>query len=208
MSSRLLALVLAAPAAALLAASGAPLAGQPPRGDTAKSRPARVTKAPAPARRDSATKPARPTPVWPVASAPAPLPGAILPARRIVAYYGNPLSKRMGILGELPPADMLARLDREVAKWNAADPAHPVQPALHLIAVVAQGTPGKDSLYRYRAVPELIEKVYGWAKQKNAILFLDVQIGKSTIEAELAPLVPFLQRPDVHLAIDPEFAMT
>jgi hypothetical protein len=158
--------------------------------------------------RDSTRRSARGEPVWPNPKAPAPLPGSILPSKRIVAYYGNPLSKRMGILGELPPDQMLAKLDAEVAKWNAADPAHPVQPALHLIAVVAQGTPGKDSTYRYRAVPELIEKVYGWAKQKKAILFLDVQIGKSTLESELAYVLPYLQRPDVHLAIDPEFAMT
>ena len=48
--------------------------------------------------------------LWPITT-PSPLPGAILPAKRIVAFYGNPLSKRMGILGELPPDDMLARLD-------------------------------------------------------------------------------------------------
>src|SRR4029079_5719614 len=67
---------------------------------------------------------------------PPPLPGSILPAKRIVAFYGNPLSKRMGILGELPPDEMLAKLDKEVAAWNRADPTHPVQPALHLIVVV------------------------------------------------------------------------
>jgi hypothetical protein len=145
--------------------------------------------------------------LWPVRG-PAPLPGSILPKRRIVAYYGNPLSKRMGILGELPPDQMLARLDREVAAWNKADPSLPVQPALHLIATVAQGSAGKDGKWRYRVHPELIEKVYGWAKQKNALLFLDVQIGKSTLEEELAVLAPYLQRPDVHLGIDPEFAMT
>ncbi|MEO5902929.1 MAG: hypothetical protein ABIQ55_02840, partial [Gemmatimonadaceae bacterium] len=39
---------------------------------------------------------------WPVKTV-APLPGSILPGKRIVAYYGNPLSKKMGILGELPP---------------------------------------------------------------------------------------------------------
>jgi hypothetical protein len=114
----------------------------------------------------------------------------------------------MGILGELPPDQMLARLDREVAAWNKADPSLPVQPALHLIATVAQGSAGKDGKWRYRVHPELIEKVYGWAKQKNALLFLDVQIGKSTLEEELAVLAPYLQRPDVHLGIDPEFAMT
>src|ERR1043165_9517869 len=35
---------------------------------------------------------------WPMG--PVPMPGAILPAKRIVALYGNPLSKKMGALGE------------------------------------------------------------------------------------------------------------
>lgn len=48
---------------------------------------------------------------WPVKTE-APLPGSILPAKRIVAYYGNPLSKKMGVLGEYAPNDMLARLDK------------------------------------------------------------------------------------------------
>ncbi len=138
---------------------------------------------------------------------PAPLPGAILPAKRIVAYYGNPLSKRMGILGELPPEEMLARLDKEVAAWSKADPATPVQPALHLIAVTAQGSPGRDGKYRLRMSDSLIERVYAWAARRNALLFLDVQVGKSTLQEELPRLAPFLQRPNVHLGIDPEFSM-
>jgi hypothetical protein len=145
-------------------------------------------------------------PVWPV-NAPPPLPGSILPARRIVAFYGNPLSRRMGILGAKPVDSMLARLDREVARWEKADSTMPVQPALHLIAVVAQGTPGKDGKYRQRADTGLIEKVYGWAQRRNALLFLDVQLGRSTLADELPRLLPFLRRPDVHLGIDPEFAM-
>ena len=70
-----------------------------------------------------------------------PLPGSILPEKRIVAFYGNPLSKRMGILGEFEPDSMLKRLDAEVAEWNRLDPEHPVQPALHLIAMVADPHP-------------------------------------------------------------------
>jgi hypothetical protein len=143
---------------------------------------------------------------WPVKTAPQ-LPGALLPSRRIVAYYGNPLSKRMGILGELPPDQMLARFDKEVAAWNKADPAHPVQPALHLIAVVAQGAPGRDGKYRLRMTDSLVNMVYGWAQKKNAILFLDVQVGLSTVQEELPRLVPFLQKPNVMLGLDPEFSM-
>jgi hypothetical protein len=143
---------------------------------------------------------------WPVKTAPL-LPGSILPARRIIAYYGNPLSKRMGILGELPPEQMLARLDKEVAEWQKADPSTPVQPALHLIAVVAQGTPGRDGKYRLRMADTLVEKVASWAATRNALLFLDVQVGQSTVQQELPRLIPFLKRPNVMLGIDPEFSM-
>jgi len=133
--------------------------------------------------------------------------GAILPARRIIAYYGNPLSKRMGVLGEYPVDEMLSRLDKEVAAWNRADPSTPVQPALHVVATVAQGAPGRDGKYRLRMDSTLIEKVYGWARSRDALLFVDVQVGQSTVQQELEPLMKFLARPDVHLGLDPEFSM-
>jgi hypothetical protein len=142
---------------------------------------------------------------WP--AAPAPLPGSILPSHRIIAFYGNPLSKRMGVLGEYPPDVMLAKLDSVVKEWQAADPSTPVKPALHYIAAVAQGSAGKDGMWRARMDSARIETVYGWAKQHNALLFLDVQVGKSTMQRELPPLMKFLERPDVHLGMDAEFSM-
>lgn len=154
----------------------------------------------------SPPKTPRPEPVWPV-KGPDPRPGALLPHQRIVAFYGNPLSKRMGILGELPPEQMLRRLDEVVAAWAKADSSTPVVPALHLIATVAQGAAGADGKWRTRMSDSLIERVYRWAQQKHALLFLDVQVGQSTLEAELPRFEKYLARPDVHLAIDPEFAM-
>jgi hypothetical protein len=144
--------------------------------------------------------------LWPV-KGPAPLPGSILPAKRIVAFYGNPLSRRMGILGEFDPEDMLRKLDAEVAAWSALDPAHPAQPALHLIVLVADPRPGTSGKYRTRHDSAMIEKVYGWARSRNALLFLDLQVGQSTLQAELPWIEKFLVRPDVHLGIDPEFSM-
>jgi len=138
---------------------------------------------------------------------PDPLPGALIPAKRILAYYGNPLVKKMGILGEYPPDEMLARLDREAERWRKADPSTPVQPALHMIAVVAQGSAGRDGMWRARMSDSLIERVYQWAQRKNALLFIDIQVGHSTLQAELPRLTKFLERPDVHLGIDPEFSM-
>ena len=145
-------------------------------------------------------------PSWPVPTAP-PLAGSILPQKRIVAFYGNPLSKRMGILGEIPYDQMLTKLDTFVDKWRVADPNLPVQPALHLIVSVAQHMPGKDGFYRQRSDPDLIEKIYGMAHARGAITILDIQAGKSTIDSELPIILPFLQRPDVHLGLDPEFYM-
>ncbi len=142
---------------------------------------------------------------WP--KGPAPLAGALLPGKRIVAYYGNPHSKKMGVIGEYPEQQMLGMLDRTVAQWKAADPKTPVVPAIHLVTVVAQGAPGPDKGWRRRESPEMIEKTYRWAKSRNGVLFLDIQASHSTLQKELPLLLPYLERPDVHLGVDPEFYM-
>ena len=143
---------------------------------------------------------------WPV-EMPEQVAGSILPCHRIVAYYGNPLSTRMGILGEYPKDEMLRRFRAAVDEWNAADPQHPVVPALHMIVSVAQPLPGRSGLYRNWMPDSLIEEVYGWAREAGAIMILDLQMGHSNVQAEVPRIAHFLQRPDVHLALDPEFAM-
>jgi hypothetical protein len=143
---------------------------------------------------------------WPV-KGPAVLPGSLLPEHRIVAFYGNPKSTRMGILGQIPPEEMLPKLERTATEWAEADPGRPVMPALHLIATVAQGKPGPGEKYRLRHSDQLIEQVLGWAEPRGWLVFLDVQIGHSSVPDELPHLVKYLERPYVHLALDPEFAM-
>jgi hypothetical protein len=142
---------------------------------------------------------------WP--KLPAPLPGSLLPSHRIIAYYGNPLSRRMGILGELPPEQMMAQLEATAETWVKADSSKTVTPALHLIVTVAQGSEGRDGMHRLRMTDSLIERVARWAESRHWLLFLDIQVGRSTVQAELPRLVKYLERPYVHLALDPEFAM-
>ena len=142
---------------------------------------------------------------WP--TGPAPLAGAILPHRRIVAYYGNPNSKKMGVLGEYPEQQMLSMLDDTVAMWATADPSTPVIPAIHLVTVVAQGSAGPDGRWRRRETPQMIEQTYRWAQSRQGLLFVDIQAGQSTLQQELPLLLKFLERPDVHLGVDPEFYM-
>ncbi len=143
---------------------------------------------------------------WPVKSA-YPLPGAILPYKRIVAFYGNLYSKRMGILGELPKEPMLKKLKEETDRWKIADPDIPVIPALHYIAITAQGSPGKDNKYRLRMPFKQIDTILSWAKPIKALVFLDVQIGQSTVKEEVVTLEKYLSLPNVHLGIDPEFSL-
>lgn len=145
--------------------------------------------------------------LWPVTTAAYPNAGAILPFKRVVAYYGNLYSKKMGVLGEYEPAQVLEKLQAQVKEWELADPQTPVQPALHYIAVVAQGSAGKDGKYRARMPDEQIEKVLEMAKQINAIVFLDVQVALSNVQTEIPLLEKYLKMPNVHLGIDPEFSM-
>ncbi len=144
--------------------------------------------------------------VWPVATV-YPEVGALLPFKRIVAYYGNFYSKQMGVLGEYSPEVMLAKLASTTALWAAADPSTPVIPAIHYIAVVAQSTAGKEGKYILRMPDDQIDKALDLANQINGIVFLDVQVGLSTLQHELPQLEKYLKMPQVHLGIDPEFSM-
>lgn len=144
---------------------------------------------------------------WPIKNDPFPLPGALLPFNRIVAFYGNLYSKKMGILGELPKDSMLNKLKEEIAKWQAADSTLPIIPALHYIAVTAQGAPGSDNMHRMRMPFHQIDTILSWTNEINGIMFVDIQVGHSSVKNEVPVLEKYLKLPQVHLGIDPEFSM-
>lgn len=143
---------------------------------------------------------------WPV-DGPVPLPGSMLPEKRIVCYYGNPNSTRMGALGQYPKEEMLGRLMDEVANWNRADPEQPVTPCLHMVAVVAQADPGTSGHYRSIMRDTTVKEVHSWAKEVGGIFFVDIQVGTDQLENILPRFEWILKEPDVHLAVDPEFMM-
>lgn len=146
------------------------------------------------------------THLWPVKTV-YPNAGALLPFNRIIAYYGNLYSKNMGVLGQYDETEMLRRLSLEVKKWNDADPLTPAIPALHYIAVVAQGNDGQDGKYRARMPDSEIDKVIAMAKKINALVFLDIQVGFSNLQSEIPLFEKYFKMPEVHLGIDPEFSM-
>lgn len=144
--------------------------------------------------------------LWPVKTI-YPKDGAILPFNRVIAYYGNLYSTKMGVLGEYKEDEMLRRLNEEVKKWEMADPSTPIIPALHYIAVVAQGSAGADGKYRARMPSSEIDKVIKIAEKIGAIIFLDIQVGFSDLQTEVPLLEKYLKMPNVHLGIDAEFSM-
>lgn len=181
----------------------APLASLPINGSTTTIPELPVAAVPVSTATTSVSIPGRP---WPAATA-YPSGGAILPFHRIVAYYGNFYSKQMGVLGEYPEDEVLAKLASTTAAWAAADPSTPTIPAIQYIAVVAQGSAGKGGLWIARMPDDQVDKALAMARQMHGLLFLDVQVGQSTLETELPMLERYLAMPDVHLGIDPEFSM-
>lgn len=143
---------------------------------------------------------------WPVRSV-YPLPGAVFPDTRVIAFYGNLYSKRMGILGEIPKDSMFKKLQLEVTAWQQADSSVKTVPALHYIATTAQGLPGRDGKYRLRMPFHQIDTVMDWASQINGLVFIDIQVGHSLVKNEVPLFEKYLQQPNVHLGIDPEFSM-
>jgi tetrahydromethanopterin S-methyltransferase subunit G len=133
--------------------------------------------------------------------------GVLLPCNRIVVYYGNPASTRMGALGEFPRDEMLQRLQRQAQQWQQADPGTPVIPGLHLIAVVAQGDAGPSGKYRTQIRDAVVDSIHQMAKSINGIMFIDVQVGTDDIRNIMPRFDEFLKRPDIHFAVDPEFYM-
>jgi hypothetical protein len=124
----------------------------------------------------------------------------ILANNQILAFYGKPDSKCMGILGEYPKED-LARLLRGYARlYDDANGAAGVVPAFYLI----YGTcwPGGEIGYlKDSVVQEYIEL----AAREGMLVFVDHQIGKYSVEEAMRRLLPFLKYPNVHLALDPEW---
>jgi len=133
--------------------------------------------------------------------------GSLLPDHRIISYYGHPNSATMGILGEGTMDSTLALLREQGAAFEVADPTRPVVLAFELIATVAQVDPGNDGKYIAFTGDEIIQEYLDFVTANNLILILDIQVGLDTLPNQIELLRKWLEYPNVHLAIDPEFSL-
>jgi hypothetical protein len=137
----------------------------------------------------------------------APVDRALLPEHRIVVYYGHPHDPAMGIVGEYGIEQLTGILREEAASYAAADPSRPVIPALEVIATVAQRVPGSDGTYILDTDLETLTTYIDFAAEQGMLVILDLQVGRGTVADEIDKVRDLLTRPNVHLAIDPEFAV-
>jgi hypothetical protein len=76
-----------------------------------------------------------------------------------------------------------------------------------VIATVAQGWPATEGTYLLDTDMETLVEYADFAEANGILLFLDLQIGRNTVAAEIEKVRSLLERPHVHLALDPEFAI-
>ena len=171
-----------------------------------------ATTAPDPTAPPAPTATAATVPAFEIAetavTAPAPAAdGSLLPSHRILTYYGHPHSDLMGILGEYSMEDLHAKLKEQAEGFAAADPATPIKLGFEVIASVAQRDPGADGKYLLYTDEATIQEYVDYATEHNMVVFLDYQIGMNGVANEIEEARKWLELPNVHLALDPEFAM-
>ena len=118
----------------------------------------------------------------------------------ILAYYGSPLSDKMGILG-LYPKEKIAEMLKEMAsQYDQVNGKDGVIPAFYII----YGTcwPGGEIGY---LDDKILLDYIRYAQSMGMLVFIDHQIGKYSLRAAMDKILPFLRYPNVHLAIDPEW---
>jgi len=130
-----------------------------------------------------------------------------LEENQVLSYYGNPYVPAMGILGELEPEQLVAKVKAHSRKYDALNGARGVQPALHMIYASAQPKPGADGRHLLYVDRRTVQRYIDLACKNDMLVFLDIQVGLSDPETEVEAILPYLEAPHVHAALDPEFAM-
>jgi len=128
---------------------------------------------------------------------------AFIPAianNQILAFYGKPDSKRMGILGEYSKEELATLLEGYAKLYDEQNGDEGVIPAFYLI----YGTcwPGGDIGYLKEST---IREYIDFAREKGMLVFVDHQIGKFPVAEAMQRLLPWLKYPNVHIALDPEW---
>jgi hypothetical protein len=137
------------------------------------------------------------------------LPGGgqvLFPMHRLVALYGHPGDPSLGALGQQDLRASIARA-KKVARPYRRLSSVPVIPAFEIIATVAEAHPGPDGTYSYESPLSLLRPWVAQATAAGMYVVLDLQAGRASLLAQAKRYTPLLTRPNVGLAIDPEWKL-
>ena len=132
-------------------------------------------------------------------------PDRVFEDQRIIAYYGNHVTPLLGVLGETGPEAAVQRVNNAAAPFDAPDKA--AVGAFEMIVTVAQGSAGADGNF---SSPSQLSDVAEWiqiAEDAGLYVILDIQPGRSDFLTESRVYEELLKRPNVGLALDPEWRM-
>ncbi|HEY2297111.1 MAG TPA: hypothetical protein VGH43_05245, partial [Jatrophihabitans sp.] len=129
----------------------------------------------------------------------------ILGRYRVVAYYGAVGGATLGVLGSKRPALIAADIERRAATWRRYGLR--VQPAMELIATVAQGSPGPDGSYSKPISRAELAPYLRVAHRDKMLLILDFQPGRAEFLDQVQRFRYALLDPWVSVALDPEWKM-
>ncbi|MCL2441608.1 MAG: hypothetical protein FWD14_07685 [Treponema sp.] len=118
----------------------------------------------------------------------------------ILAYYGHPSSRNMGILGRYSIEELDQKLTELAAEYEAISGGRKIQKAFYLIYGTVWPN-GRIGIINHDVLMRYIE--YGL--KNNIIIFIDHQIGRYDPIDSLKVMLPYLRYPNVHLALDPEW---
>jgi hypothetical protein len=125
----------------------------------------------------------------------------------VVTYYGSPRTPSMGILGQHDPETVADLLSERAARFDALNGDRGVIPALHLVYAIAQPDGRSDDDHLRYVDDRTVRQFLELARRRGFILVLDLQIGHSDSLTEVRRIAPYLEEPDVVVALDPEFAL-
>lgn len=129
-------------------------------------------------------------------------------SQTVLSYYGRPNVPVMGILGEFDLDALTERLESQARAYDEANgDALGVLPAYHLVYGMATWAPGDNGSYLGYLDEETVNAYIERAQAEGFIVILDVQIGALSLTEAISPALAYLEHENVHLAIDPEFAM-
>lgn len=132
--------------------------------------------------------------------------GLLFPGRRMVALYGHPSGPALGVLGEQPPAEAVARVEDLAAQYQQ-ETDFPVMPAFEIIATVASGSPGGDGDYSNEATVDELRPYVDAITKAGGFAFLDLQPGRAGLLDQAKLYEELLKQPNVGLALDPEWKL-